>query len=202
MATIKEKLEKLRQTLSKELLNLAEVTTAEGVIVVYEGDIVIGETKLFVYDEAGEQIPAPNGEYTIEDKKYVVAEGVITEEVIVEEPVVEENVIVEDAPTTEDIVEELPEEPAVDAIVEEIVDIVPEVAQEDEIDPVKALADIITKLVEKLDTMQAEMTAMKAEMSVISDQPVALPAEIAVKDEKKATGTTGAERAKAILQAK
>ena len=173
MANLKEKLETLRVSMSKILLNLSEVKTEEGVTVVYEGELIPGETKLFVYDEAGEQIPAPNGEYTIEGVKYTVTDGVI--EVPAEEAPVEEEAAIEEAPTTEEIVEDIPAEPAVDVIVEEIVDAVEEVAEVDQIDPVQALADIVTKLVEKLDAMEKEMVNMNKDITLFKDRPAGEP---------------------------
>lgn len=65
---------------------LASVATDKGELL-YEGELAVG-TEVFVADEEGNQVVAPDGEYTLEDGKVVVvAEGKVAEiiEVSVEE---------------------------------------------------------------------------------------------------------------------
>lgn len=188
--TIKEKLESLRIQLSKTLLNLSEVETAEGVKVVYEGDsIVTGSTALFIYDESGAQVPATDGVYTIDGVAYNVAGGIVVD------------VVAEEVEAAEEIPAEDPVEVTVEEVVVEVADIVEEVVAE-EIDPIVALTDIVTKLTEKLAELEAKVGGVETQMSKISDEPVSKPAEIVIKDSVVSTGNLKADKIRNILQGK
>ena len=52
----------------------AEVKTIDGIVLQYDGELAEG-TPLFVLDEEGNQIPAPEGEYQVEyeDQLWVVS---------------------------------------------------------------------------------------------------------------------------------
>ena len=63
--------------LRKSLLQLAEVETDKGVLVI-ESELAEG-VEVFVEDENGEWIPAEDGEYMTEDKVIVVADGKVAE---------------------------------------------------------------------------------------------------------------------------
>ena len=52
-------------------VTFAEVTTIDGIVLQYDGELAVG-TPVFVLDEAGEQLPAPEGQYQID------VDGVIT----------------------------------------------------------------------------------------------------------------------------
>jgi hypothetical protein len=52
-------------------VTFAEVTTIDGIVLQYEGELAV-DTPVFVLDEAGEQLPAPEGQYQID------VDGVIT----------------------------------------------------------------------------------------------------------------------------
>ena len=76
--------------LSKMILNLASVETDKGVLN-YEGELVEG-VEVFIEKE-GEFVPADDGEYVVEDKTIVVAEGKVKEIIEVEkQPEVDETV--------------------------------------------------------------------------------------------------------------
>lgn len=70
--------------LCRQLIKLASIET-ENATLFYEGDIEVG-TEVFIEDETGELVPAPDGTYD----KYVVVEGKVSE--IKEEEIVEEKV--------------------------------------------------------------------------------------------------------------
>ena len=63
--------------LRKSLLQLAEVETDKGVLVI-ESELAEG-VEVFVEDENGEWIPAEDGEYMNEDKVIVIADGKVAE---------------------------------------------------------------------------------------------------------------------------
>ena len=52
-------------------VTFAEVTTIDGIVLQYDGELAVG-TPVFVLDEAGDQLPAPEGQYQID------VDGVIT----------------------------------------------------------------------------------------------------------------------------
>lgn len=70
----------IRLRLSKLLAKLSEVSTDKGVLTKSEDtEFVVGDA-VYVTNEAGEYVPAPNSEYTLEDGTvYVVVSGMITE---------------------------------------------------------------------------------------------------------------------------
>ena len=63
--------------LRKSLLQLAEVETDKGVLVI-ESELAEG-VEVFVEDENGEWIPAEDGEYITEDKVIVITDGKVAE---------------------------------------------------------------------------------------------------------------------------
>jgi flagellar biosynthesis GTPase FlhF len=98
--------------LAKWLKLTKEIKTDEGVVLLIAGDIAVGE-EVFVADESGNMIPAPDGTYTSEGKIIVVAAGKITEVKEVETPA-EETPAEE---TKENAEEETPaEDPAKDEV--------------------------------------------------------------------------------------
>jgi hypothetical protein len=52
-------------------VTFAEVTTIDGIVLQYEGELAV-DTPVFVLDEAGAQLPAPEGQYQVD------VDGVIT----------------------------------------------------------------------------------------------------------------------------
>jgi hypothetical protein len=72
--------------LAKMLMKFAEVETDNGKLI-YEGELAEG-VEIFVEDENGEMIAAPNGEYKTEDKVITVEDGKVIkiEDIVVEDP--------------------------------------------------------------------------------------------------------------------
>ena len=86
--------------LFKDLMKLGKVETDNGVLI-YEGDVLTEGTEVFIEDENGNIVPAPDGKYS----EYVVKDGKIAPEEVVEpeakpesEEVMQEEVIVEPEP--------------------------------------------------------------------------------------------------------
>lgn len=136
-----EALKLLKQLFTKQTFADAKLT---------DGTIVSAEAfepgqDLFIIDEAGEKLVAPDGEHTLEDgTKVIVKEGKIAELIKLE---------------TEDGVEEkvdITEDMAVEVEIEPYVEEVPE--KEDEIKILKAMVD---ELMGKVVAIEEEMGKMK-----------------------------------------
>lgn len=88
--------------LSRMLLKLAEVATDKGVLI-SDDELEVGR-EVFIEDENGELVAAPDGEYMAEDNRiFVVAEGKISE--------IREPEIPQDQPAEEVIEQEAEPEP-------------------------------------------------------------------------------------------
>lgn len=132
--------------LAKMIMKLAEVETDKGVLI-YEGELGEG-VEVFIEKEE-ELVPAEDGEYVVEDKTIVVAEGKVKEIIEVEkEPEVEETVEI----VAEEVVEEV--------VIEE-----PKAEEKDEKD----------LRIEELEAKVAELEAIIAEKdAVIAEQQAKL----------------------------
>lgn len=127
----------------------------------YEGEVENG-LEVFVEDEKGEMIPAPDGEYTVEKQIFVIAEGKIAE--IKEVP---------EAPA-EPVVVEAEEEPVVEpAVDEKVAELEAKVAEKD-----AKIAELEAKIAE----LEAKVGEKEAEVVKLSATATRQPAHIAVKD--------------------
>ena len=77
----------------KDQKKFAEATTTDGVVISYEGDLEVG-TAVFITDDEGNQVSAPEGSHTLEDGRTIEvdANGIVTEVMEVEEEVMPEDV--------------------------------------------------------------------------------------------------------------
>lgn len=86
--------------LFRSLMKLGKVETDNGVLI-YEGDVLTEGTEVFIEDENGNIVPAPDGkysEYVVKDGKIAPAEVVEPEAKPESEEVMQEEVIVEPEP--------------------------------------------------------------------------------------------------------
>lgn len=93
--------------LFRDLMKLGKVETEQGVLI-YEGDVLAEGTEVFIEDESGNIVPAPDGqygEYTVKDGKIAGAE----EEPAAEPEQTEEPVEQAEEPTEEPAAEPEPE---------------------------------------------------------------------------------------------
>ena len=99
----RDELIKIKKMLAKALFNFAEYVTTDEKILIVDDMMEIG-VNAYIYDENGEKVSAPDGDYNITDIGLVVVSGgVITEikkeeatdETKVEETKVEETTVVE-----------------------------------------------------------------------------------------------------------
>lgn len=96
-------------------VTFAEITTIDGVVMQYEGDLVEGSA-VFVLDAEGNQIPAPEGQYQIE------LEGIKIVNVDVNGIVTAiEDVAVEEEPMSEEVVNEMMSKQEFDAIIQQVI---------------------------------------------------------------------------------
>lgn len=95
----------------------AEVKTIDGIVLQYDGELAEG-TPLFVLDEEGNQIPAPEGEYQVEyeDQLWVVSIDVNGVLVKLEAVNVEEEPMSEEQP-----VNEMMSKQEFDAIIQQVI---------------------------------------------------------------------------------
>lgn len=86
--------------LFRDLMKLGKVETDNGVLI-YEGDVLTEGTEVYIEDENGNIVPAPDGtysEYIVKDGKIAPAEVVEPEAKPESEEVMQEEVIVEPEP--------------------------------------------------------------------------------------------------------
>lgn len=89
----RDELIKIKKMLAKALFNFAEYVTTDEKILIVDDMMEVG-VNAYIYDENGEKVTAPDGDYNIDDMGLVVVSGgVITEikkEEVTEEAKVEE----------------------------------------------------------------------------------------------------------------
>lgn len=138
------------------LLNFKDIATEEGVTLMVDGDLQVG-LEVFAYDDNGDVIVAPDGEYTYENQIIVVKEGVVSEirdkEVAPEAPA-------EETPAEEPVVEENAEE---------------ETPAEET--PAEPEADEKDAKIAELEAKIAQLEAENAELKAKLNEPAADPAE-------------------------
>jgi hypothetical protein len=133
-----EALKVLKQLFSKQ--SFADVKLVDGTIVSAEA-FEPGQD-IFILDENGERIPAPNGEHEIEDgSKVIVSDGKI-----------ESIIKAEDSEAEVEIEEEM----AIEVEIEPMIDEVPDKEKE-----IAILKGMIEEMMEKMKVMEDEMGKMK-----------------------------------------
>ncbi len=143
-----------RIKLARAIMKFASVVTDKGELI-YEGDVLVEGTDVFVEDENGEIVAAADGEYIAEDRRIVVKDG-------------EVELIVEKEPMQQ--VENLDEKD------EKIAALEAEVKQKsdkiDELNNVIAEKDeYIAELESKLNTKEEELSAANAKLRESADDP-------------------------------
>lgn len=64
---VKEFIVKLTSKPVAEPVKLGEAMTSDGKKIMFEGDVISEGANLLMVDESGNQVPVPNGDYTMED---------------------------------------------------------------------------------------------------------------------------------------
>ena len=143
-----------RIKLARAIMKFASVVTDKGELI-YEGDVLVEGTDVFVEDENGEIVAAADGEYIAEDRRIVVKDGEV--ELIVEK---------EPATQTENLDEKDEKIAALEAEVKEKSDKI------DELNNMIAEKDsYIAELESKLNTKEEELSAANAKLRESADDP-------------------------------
>ena len=129
-------LQRLRIELAKELVNLFEIQTNEGVLITETDQVVVG-TEVFIYDENGSFIPAPDGQYTTDSQIIFVESGIISN--------------IEDVTPEETPVEETPEETPIEEPIE--------TPDEDQMDP--SFEERLNEAINSVNTLTTELNTLK-----------------------------------------
>lgn len=143
---------KLKEKIKALLMQYAAVSTDKGNLI-YNTDMLEVGSEVFVEDENGENVPAADGEYMLEDgRTVVVAEGKVTEIKEKEEAPAEP-----EAPAEEQMVDETTETPAEPAA--------------------PAENEKVTALEERVATLESQLADVIAKLAEIQTTPAASPAE-------------------------
>lgn len=143
-----------RIKLARAIMKFASVVTDKGELI-YEGDVLVEGTDVFVEDENGEIVAAADGEYIAEDRRIVVKDGEV--ELIVEK---------EPAMQVETLDEKDEKIAALEAEVKQKSDKI------DELNNVIAEKDeYIAELESKLNTKEEELSAANAKLRESADDP-------------------------------
>lgn len=158
--------------LAKMLSFIKEIPTDKGLIVI-DGELEIGN-EVFIYDEEGSPVPAPDGIYKTDDMEITIEGGKITE---VKETKEEETPIVETEPVEEEVVVETEEE---EKPVEEEVPVVVVEEQPTDEEMLDALKTRIAELEEAIKEKDEKIAELEAEVKKYQEkelQPEGEPAE-------------------------
>ena len=157
------------------LLSLSEVTTKEGVVLITDGDMEVG-LEVFVEDDAG-LMPAPDGEYTVDDNIVVVEGGKIVE--IKEKPLEQPVETPEEPIETPMQEEEKPEEKPMENLEKPI--------DNPEEPSIEELKNLIEEQKAMIETLKSENETLKAEIEELKkklEEPLSEPAEEEFKNQK------------------
>ena len=145
---------KLKDRIKSLLMQFATVKSDKGDLVYNTESLEVG-SEVYTEDESGENVPAADGEYVLEDgRTVVVAEGKVTE--------IKEK-------------EEAPAEPAAEAAPaeEQMADPAPETPAE----PAPAENEKVTALEERVAALESQLADVIAKLAEIQTTPAAAPIE-------------------------
>ena len=146
---------KLKEKIKALLMQYAAVSTDKGNLI-YNTDMLEVGSEVFVEDENGENVPAADGEYVLEDGRTVEVEGGKVTEIKAKE-------------------EETPAESEMKSAEEQMVD---ETSAETPAEPeMPAENEKVTALEERVATLEAQLADVIAKLAEIQTTPAASPAE-------------------------
>lgn len=141
---------KLKEKIKALLMQYAAVSTDKGNLI-YNTDMLEVGSEVFVEDENGENVPAADGEYILEDGRTIEVEGGKVTEIKAKE---EEAPAEPETPAEEQMVDEMPAEPAAPAENEKV-----------------------TALEERVAALESQLADVIAKLAEIQTTPAASPAE-------------------------
>ena len=148
---------KLKEKIKALLMQYAAVSTDKGNLI-YNTDMLEVGSEVFVEDENGENVPAADGEYMLEDGRTVEVEGGKVTEIKAKEDEPAEPAAPA-MPAEEQMVDEMPAEPETPA------------------EPAPAENEKVTALEERVATLEAQLADVIAKLAEIQTTPAASPAE-------------------------
>lgn len=182
--------EKLKVALKKMLsLELGRVATDKGELV-FDGELAVG-VEVFIEDENGELIPAPNGEYDAENSVIVVEEGKVAEikekeaenapEETNEEPANEE-------PADDNVEAEQIDEPAAESAEAPAQEEAEQESIEDKVARLEGLVngfvEGVEKIVNAIAALEDRVAELENKVKDLDNEPAAEPAEAPAPEEE------------------
>ena len=143
---------KLKEKIKALLMQYAAVSTDKGNLI-YNTDMLEVGSEVFVEDENGENVPAADGEYILEDGRTVEVEGGKVTEIKAKE---EEAPAAPAMPAEEQMADEMPAETPAETPAEN---------------------EKITALEERVTNLEAQLADVIAKLAEIQTTPAAAPAE-------------------------
>ena len=147
---------KLKEKIKALLMQYAAVSTDKGNLIYNTETLEVG-AEVFVEDESGENVPAADGEYMLEDGRTIKVEGGKVTEI--------------EAKDDEPVMPATPAEPAAEQMVDET-PMEPETPAE-----TPAENEKITALEERVATLETQLADVIAKLAEIQTTPAASPAE-------------------------
>ena len=148
---------KLKDRIKSLLMQFATVKTDKGDLVYNTESLEVG-SEVYTEDENGENVPAADGEYILEDGRAVEVEGGKVTEIKEKEEAPAEP---EMKPAEEQMVDEMPAEPAPEAPAE----------------PAPAENEKVTALEERVAALESQLADVIAKLAEIQTTPAAAPIE-------------------------
>lgn len=176
---------KVKLMLRSILLKAGSIETDKATLL-YDGEELNVGDEVFVENAEGEVVPAEDGEYKVEGKTYVIAEGKVAEirEEETETETTEETIEAEDeTPAPADEPEEQPEEESDEDRIAKL-----EVAVGEIREGIEQMLNAIAALAKRLEDVEAKISGL--------EEPAAEPAEEGEETEEKFTSKLGYLRKK------
>lgn len=180
--------EKLKVALKKMLsLELGRVATDKGELV-FDGELAVG-VEVFIEDENGELIPAPNGEYDAENSVIVVEEGKVAEikEKEAENAPEETNEETEE-PNDENVEAEQIDEPAAESAEAPAQEEAEQESIEDKVARLEGLVngfvEGVEKIVNAIAALEDRVAELENKVKDLDNEPAAEPAEAPAPEEE------------------
>ena len=159
--------------LEAEVDNFIDVTTIDGILLRVKEEEIVEGVQVFVVGEDGEEVPAPEGEHTIEDKVIVTdSEGKVVEVKEIEAPV--------DAPV------DAPVEETVEEVEAKRLEVEAKRLEELEAEKLKASSDLEARLISlenSIANLSESMSAIDGLSKVVAEI-AGLPADKEIKMSK------------------
>ena len=179
--------EKLKVALKKMLaLELGRVATDKGELV-FDGELAVG-VEVFVEDENGELIPAPNGEYDAENSVIVVEDGKVAEIKEKEAENAPEETNEETEEPAENVEAEQIDEPAAESAEAPAQEEAEQESIEDKVARLEGLVngfvEGVEKIVNAIAALEDRVAELENKVKDLDNEPAAEPAEAPAAEEE------------------